>query len=156
MTKSRKTTFDKLTDSGRSELMAKIKSKDTKPEIILRYALFRDGLRYRKHRKDLPGKPDISIEKYKIIIDVRGCFWHGHDNCPDGHTPRTNSQFWIEKLKNNKYRDKNNLEKLTNLGYTVFILWECEIKRKNTLKLKLYDVYAFLNNRFGLDIVLRE
>lgn len=156
MIRSRRTTFDYLTEAGRSELMAKIKSKDTKPEIILRKALFRDGLRYRKHRKDLPGKPDISIEKYKIIIDVRGCFWHGHENCPDGHTPNSNSEFWINKLKSNKSRDEKNLDKLINLGYTVFLFWECEIKRKSTLQLKLHDLYTFLNDQFGLGFYLKK
>ena len=136
--------------------MAKIKSKDTKPEIILRQALHRDGLRFRKHRKDLPGKPDISVEKYKLIIDVRGCFWHGHENCPDGHTPKSNSEFWINKLKNNKSRDKKNLEKLSNLGYEVFVFWECEIKRKGVLWEKLQVLYDYLNAHHDLEIMQKR
>ncbi len=153
MSKSQRTTFDTLTQSGRSALMAKIKSKDTKPEIILRQALHRDGLRFRNHRKDLPGKPDIAVEKYKLIIDVRGCFWHGHENCPDGHTPKSNIEFWINKLKNNKSRDKKNLEKLSNLGYEVFVFWECEIKRKGVLQEKLQVLYDYLNTHHDLKIV---
>ncbi len=150
MKTARRTTFDTYTGQQRSKLMAKIKSKDTKPELILRKALFRDGLRYRTHRGDLPGRPDISVEKYKLIIEVRGCFWHGHDNCADGHTPRKNSTFWKNKLSNNKKRDKINLEKLTNLGYTVFIFWECEVKRKAALDKKLETLYGFLKRNHGL------
>ena len=152
MTKKVKTTFDQLTDSGRSELMSKIKSKDTKPELLLRKILHRDGLRYRKHKSDLPGKPDISIKKYKVIVDVRGCFWHGHSNCPDGHTPRKNSEFWIKKLNANKKRDETNLEKYQNMGYKVFIFWECEIRNKQKLEDKLFKLYEFLNNSFGISI----
>ena len=110
----RRTTFDTLNEEGRSALMSKIRSKDTKPELILRRALFRDGLRYRLHRRDLPGTPDICIEKYKLIVDVRGCFWHGHEACPDGHVPKSNSKFWIEKFTRNKERDTTNFLKLNS------------------------------------------
>ena len=152
MTKKVKTTFDQLTYRGRSELMSKIKSKDTKPELLLRKILYRDGLRYRKHSSDLPGKPDISIKKYKVIIDVRGCFWHGHSDCQDGHTPKKNSEFWIKKLTANKKRDETNLEKYQNMGYNVFIFWECEIQKKQQLEEKLLKLYEFLNNSFGISL----
>ncbi len=151
-----KTTFDFLSEAGRSSLMGRIRSKDTKPELTLRKSLFRDGLRYRKHKKDLPGKPDVVVIKYRLIVDVRGCFWHGHENCPDGHTPRKNSDFWIAKLKKNKERDKKNLEKYENLGYKVFVLWGCEIMRKKQLESKLSKIYNYLNSTYGLGITSKS
>ena len=157
MTKEKiKTTFDQLTDKGRSDLMSRIRSKDTKPELLLRKTLYRDGLRYRKYRSDLPGKPDISIKKYKVIVDVRGCFWHGHANCPDGHTPKKNNEFWTKKLTANKKRDETNLEKYKRMGYKVFIFWECEIKNKQKLEHKLFKLYGFLNSSFGISLPKTE
>ncbi len=91
------------------------------------------GLRFRVQTKDLPGTPDISIKKYKIIIDVRGCFWHGHEKCRDGHIPKTNSKFWIEKISRNKKRDLLNEEKIKSLGYKHFVIWECDIRKPEVL-----------------------
>ena len=152
MSTKRKTTFDQLNEQGRSTLMGKIRSKNTKPELILRKALFRDGLRYRIHRKDLPGKPDVSVLKYHLVIEARGCFWHGHSNCKNGHTPRKNTGFWIDKLNKNMERDRKNLERLTALGYKVFIIWECEIQTLRGLDSKLLPIYQYLNKNFGLNL----
>ena len=135
MNKFRKTTFDNLTSSGRSELMRKIKSKDTKPEMLLRRSLYRDGLRYRKHRKDLPGKPDISIEKYRVVIDVRGCFWHGHD-CHLFKWPSTREEFWRTKILSNRENDQRVLKALKKKGWRVLVVWECAIKGKKRLDSK--------------------
>ena len=145
----RRTTFDTLNEEGRSALMSKIRSKDTKPELILRRALFRDGLRYRLHRRDLPGTPDICIEKYKLIVDVRGCFWHGHEDCRDGHTPRKNTKFWEAKLKRNVERDHENAAKLKALGYSVFIVWACGLTSARGLAAELEHIYEYVNLRCG-------
>ena len=148
----RRTTFDTLSEDGRSALMSKIRSKNTKPELILRRALFRDGLRYRLHRRDLPGTPDICIEKYKLIVDVRGCFWHGHEECRDGHTPRKNTKFWEAKLKRNVERDQENTTKLKALGYSVFVVWACGLTSQKAVSGELHPIYDYLNSAYGLGV----
>jgi DNA mismatch endonuclease (patch repair protein) len=112
----------------RSECMSKIRSKNTKPELTLRKALFTRGLRYRANDIKLPGKPDIVLPKYKTVIFLHGCFWHRHDGCKYACTPKTNTEFWIDKITSNSERDKANLQKLTDLGWNVLIVWECEIR----------------------------
>ena len=114
----------------RSEVMSKIRSKDTKPELILRSALHRLGYRFRVHRKDLPGKPDIVLSKYNTVIFVHGCFWHYHKDCREGRVPNTNSKFWKEKLNKTVQRDKNHKEELEKKGWRVLIYWECEVEKK--------------------------
>ena len=120
----------------RSEVMSKIRSKNTKPEILLRKALFAKGYRYRINDKKLPGKPDIVLPKYKTAIFVHGCFWHGHEkeNCIDSHVPKTNTIFWLEKINKNKERDKKNIAQLELNGWKVLIVWDCEIQRKGNVE----------------------
>ncbi|SDC16112.1 very short patch repair endonuclease [Niabella drilacis] len=113
----------------RSEVMSKIRSKDTKPEIMLRKALFALGYRYRIHNNKLPGKPDIVLPKYKTAIFVHGCFWHYHADCREGRIPNTNSTFWKEKLLKNISRDQKHQETLAQLGWEVLVCWECEIEK---------------------------
>jgi DNA mismatch endonuclease (patch repair protein) len=112
----------------RSECMSKIRSKDTKPELALRKALFARGFRYRVNDKHLPGKPDIVLPKYKTVIFLHGCFWHRHEGCKYAYTPKTNTEFWVDKITSNKERDKINMQKLTALGWNVLTVWECEIR----------------------------
>lgn len=112
----------------RSEVMSKIKGKNTKPEIILRSALFKRGYRFRIHKKDLPGKPDITLPKYGTVIFVHGCFWHYHKNCREGRIPSSNSKFWKEKLERNISKDKRHIEALELAGWKVIVVWECEIE----------------------------
>lgn len=114
----------------RSECMSKIRSKDTKPELALRKALFARGFRYRVNDKHLPGKPDIVLPKYKTVIFLYGCFWHRHEGCKYASTPKTNTKFWIDKITSNSLRDNVNAEKLTALGWNVLTVWECEIRHK--------------------------
>ena len=137
--------MDTLNKKERSIRMSKIRSSNTKPEILVRQSLFKKGFRYRINNKSLPGKPDITILKYKLIIDVRGCFWHGHENCPDGHVPKTNSAFWKNKFIQNKARDIKNHKKLKEMGFNVFILWECEINKKNILDKKIKEIENYIN-----------
>ena len=115
----------------RSEVMSKIRSKNTKPEIMLRKALFAKGFRFRINYKKLPGKPDIVLPKYKTAIFVHGCFWHGHDNCAIFHIPKSNVEYWENKIAKNKERDIVNIERNISLGWEVFVIWECEITKKN-------------------------
>jgi len=108
--------------------MSRVKGKDTKPEMLIRRSLHRLGYRFRLHRKDLPGSPDIVLPKFRTAIFVNGCFWHGHD-CPRGKRPASNTAFWNEKLNKNEERDQRNYQALKQLGWHVEVVWECEIKR---------------------------
>ena len=126
----------------RSRNMSAIKSKNTKPEIAVRKLLHSMGYRFRLHRKDLPGSPDIVLPKYKTVIFVHGCFWHRHQNCKYASNPKTRREFWEKKFKENIERDKKTQEKLKNLGWKTKIVWECEIKKQDKLIKKLED---FLN-----------
>ncbi|VEN72843.1 putative very short patch repair endonuclease [Candidatus Desulfarcum epimagneticum] len=133
--------FDKR---KRSRIMGKIKGKHTKPEILVRSMLHKMGYRFRLHRKDLPGNPDITLPKFKKVIFVNGCFWHGHENCKRSKRPATNSEFWNEKLNKNIRRDKKNIQELNEKGWEPLIIWTCEIKNEKKLKQKLGD---FLKDR---------
>lgn len=113
--------------------MSRIKNRDTKPEIAVRSLLHRMGYRFRLHRKDLPGKPDIVLPKYKIVVFVHGCFWHRHEECRLAYTPKSNVDFWTEKFKSNLKRDAKNKAELENLGWNVRIIWECETKNQKSL-----------------------
>ncbi len=112
----------------RSFNMSQIKSKNTKPEELVRKYLFNHGFRYRKNVKGLPGCPDIVLPKYKTVIFVNGCFWHMH-NCGRFKTPSSNKDYWIPKLQRNVERDKENKEKLSKMKWNIITVWECELKR---------------------------
>jgi len=116
-------TVDKKT---RSEIMSKIRSKNTKPELLVRKFLFSKGYRYRIHNKKLPGSPDIVFTKNKIAIFINGCFWHGHD-CDIFHLPKSNVEYWKEKLDKNRERDLVKKDELLKLDYKVYTIWECEL-----------------------------
>ena len=113
----------------RSENMARVKSKNTKPEIYFRKLLWHKGFRYRMNYKNLPGSPDIYLSKYKAAIFINGCFWHMHKNCKYSTIPKNNHDFWKEKLEENIKRDKRNYRKLEDMGIRVIIVWGCEIKK---------------------------
>ena len=126
--------IDYLTKEKRSWNMAQIRSKNTKPELIVRSLLHRIGYRFRLHRKDLPGKPDIVLPKYRTVIFVHGCFWHRHKGCKRCTMPKTNRDYWLEKFSHNIVKDGEYIRKLENDGWKVLIVWECETK--NILKLE--------------------
>ncbi len=113
----------------RSYNMSRIKGKDTKPEMLVRRFLFAQGFRYRLHVKTLPGKPDIVLPKYKTVIFIHGCFFHGHENCRYFKVPATRTEWWLDKIGGNKKRDKENEKKLAELGWKVITVWECELKK---------------------------
>ena len=110
--------------------MSRIKSKDTKPEVLVRRYLFALGFRFRLHSKDLPGKPDIVLPKYKTVIFINGCFWHGHKDCRFAALPETNHDFWATKISGNVERDKATYAKLIEMGRRVIELWQCQLKPK--------------------------
>lgn len=121
----------------RSYNMSQIRSKNTKPEVIVRKALFKKGFRYRLHDKQLPGHPDIILKKYKTLIFIHGCFWHGHEKCKYYVVPKTKTEWWLNKINGNKTNDEKAIELLKQAGWRVIIIWECELKpqkQKETLK----------------------
>ena len=130
----------------RSAVMARIKSKDTKPELIVRRYLYQHGYRYRKNVHGLPGTPDIVLRKYRVAVFVHGCFWHGHE--ADSHLPHSNTAFWQKKIERNKLRDERNKEALRRMGWNVVTIWECQLKlavRQQTLaELEYWLNHAFL------------
>ena len=109
--------------------MSRIKGKDTKIEVEVRKYLFSKGYRFRKNDKRYPGKPDIVLPKYHVAIFVHGCFWHRHEGCKDVTTPKTRTEFWLEKFDKNVKNDQIKQEKLRELGWKVIVIWECELKR---------------------------
>ena len=123
--------------------MAAIKSKNTKPEIAVRKLLHSMGYRFRLHRKDLPGSPDIVLPKYKTVIFVHGCFWHRHENCKYASTPKTRKEFWESKFKANLKRDEEIQQKIKKIDWRSIIIWECETKNIEILKDKIIDVFSY-------------
>lgn len=120
---------DRHTKEQRSYNMSRIRSNNTKPEILLRKSLFAKGFRYRINDKTLPGKPDIVLKKYKTVIFVNGCFWHGHKDCKYFVTPKTRTEFWLDKINGNQERDRKNISKLLEMEYQVITVWECDLKK---------------------------
>ena len=133
--------MDHLAPSQRSQLMSRIKGRDTSPEKRLRSLLHKAGFRFRLYIKNLPGKPDIVLPKYTTVIFVHGCFWHGH-TCNKGTTrPKTRAEFWEKKISGNMDRDRRNFDDLINLGWKVVTVWECELKKSEELIHKLVDQF---------------
>ena len=123
---------DKHSKEVRSYNMSMIKGKNTIPEMLVRKYLHANGIRYRLHSKNLPGKPDIVLPKYKTVIFVNGCFWHGHKSCKYFTVPKTNTDFWLTKINGNITNDKKVLSALKKEGWKVFIVWGCELKNGKT------------------------
>lgn len=121
--------MDRISPEHRSWNMSQIKNKDTKIEVMVRKYLFAQGFRFRKNDKRLPGKPDVVLPKYKTVIFVNGCFWHMHEGCKQGRIPKTNVEFWKEKLERNSLNDKKNCAQLVEMGWQPITLWECELKK---------------------------
>lgn len=128
---------DTLSPSARSALMSRIRGKDTKPEIVVRSLLHRMGFRFRLHRRDLPGSPDIVLPRHGAVVFVHGCFWHRHARCKGATTPKSRVKFWQEKFAGNVERDKHNRRDLRRLGWKVLVVWECELKKPEKLGARL-------------------
>lgn len=126
--------MDRLSKSQRSWLMSQVRGKDTTPELVVRKYLHALGFRYRLHGKELPGKPDIVLPKYRTVIFVHGCFWHRHRGCRYASTPRSNAAFWTQKFESNVARDKKNAAALRKAGWRCLIIWGCETKLERRLE----------------------
>lgn len=129
--------MDNLSSARRSENMRRIRSRNTLPEITVRSIIHRMGFRFRLHRKDLPGKPDIVLPGLRKIVLVHGCFWHQHAKCKEGRLPKSRPEYWIPKLQRNRDRDAQNRHALRKLGWRSLVVWECEIERLASLERKL-------------------
>ena len=121
--------MDNITQEQRHRTMTCIRSGNTKPEMIVRKFLFASGFRYRLHKKELPGKPDIVLKKYKAVIFINGCFWHGHEGCRYAVIPKTHRNYWVPKILRNKERDAEEKAALIKLGWRVLTVWECSLKK---------------------------
>lgn len=141
---------DRLDKERRHANMAAIHGKDTKPEMVVRRWLWRHGFRYRLNYPWLPGKPDIVLRKYRTCIFVNGCFWHGHEGCKYYTVPKTNTEFWVNKVRRNQERDEKVRDKLALMGWRTITIWECELKpaqRESTLESLAYTLNkAFLDD----------
>lgn len=135
-------TRDTLSPAERSEVMRRVRSKDTKPEVFVRSVLHRMGYRFRLHRKDLPGNPDIVLPKHRTAVFIHGCFWHQHPGCRKATVPQNNRDYWERKLSRNVERDALSVRALEEAGWRVVILWECEIPRDEaSLRERLCDEF---------------
>lgn len=140
--------MDTISKEQRSRTMSRIRSKDTKPEMLVRRFLYANGFRYRVNVKTLPGTPDIVLKKYRTVIFIHGCFWHSHE-CQKGRMPQSNMLFWQQKLERNKQRDTEVREKLRLLGWKTMVVWECQLKPK-VRQQTLHEV-TYLLNKANLD-----
>ncbi len=134
---------DVFSQEERSEIMRKVKSQNTSPEIAVRKALHRLGYRFSLHAKDLPGKPDIVLPRYRAIIQVRGCFWHGH-HCKNAELPGSNVDYWKEKIGKNRIRDKKNDRLLKENGWRVLVVWECRLTSREKIDREINRIVRVL------------
>lgn len=128
---------DHISPAKRSENMRAVKSKNTSPEKRVRSVAHRLGLRFRLHRKDLPGSPDVLFPGRRVALFVHGCFWHRHEECPKATTPKTNTDYWNEKFRRNVERDKETRKKLEKDGWKVIIIWECQTTTEESIEIFL-------------------
>lgn len=138
---------DIVNSKTRSIMMSGIRSGNTKPEKLVRSLLHRKGFRFRLHRKDLPGKPDIVLSRYRTVIFVHGCFWHRHKDCKLAYTPKTRTEFWARKFMDNISRDAQAQQQLTDNGWHVVVVWECETRNREAIQDKLNQIIKDLRNR---------
>lgn len=129
--------MDRISTEHRSWNMSRIKNRDTKPEMIVRSALHKLGYRFRLHCRTLPGKPDIVLAKHKTVIFVNGCFWHRHENCKFAYSPKTRTDFWLQKFHENINRDAQVKLSLENAGWRVLVIWECQTKDIDSLNVQI-------------------
>lgn len=141
--------MDKLTKEQRHRCMSAIRGKNTKPEMVVRKFLFGRGFRYRLNHPRLPGHPDIVLRKYRTVIFVNGCFWHGHDNCKYYRLPKTNVDFWRKKVERNKKRDVEEQRQLATMGWHCITIWECQLKPK--VRAQTLESLAFTLNHIFLE-----
>lgn len=130
---------DVFSKDKRKWIMGRVKGQDTKPEILVRSLIHRMGYRFRLHRRDLPGNPDIVLPKHRKIVFVNGCFWHGHEGCARSKRPTSNEHFWTDKLDQTQARDQRYRAELVEMGWRILTVWECEIRQRDRLLATLED-----------------
>src|SRR5438105_1855737 len=135
---------DTMDRGKRSALMSRVRVRDTQPEVLVRRLIHSLGFRFRLHRKDLPGCPDIVLPRLKSVIFINGCFWHGHRRCRKGTRPSSNVEFWNRKIQGNIERDNKNLRRLKRLGWQVLVIWECQTRDEEKLA---QQIDSFLSER---------
>lgn len=133
---------DFVSQEKRSKIMRGVKSVDTKPEMLVRCAMHRLGYRFRLHKKDLPGKPDIVLPRHHLVVFVHGCFWHQHTGCKDGRIPSSNTDFWVRKFSATQTRDAKHIAALQELGWRVEVIWECQARDPDRLHARLNELFA--------------
>lgn len=129
--------MDSLSPAERSEIMARVRSKNSQPELFVRKLVFALGYRYRLHVKDLPGHPDLAFRKRRKVIFIHGCFWHGHAGCTLARIPKSRLEFWVPKLEGNKQRDRRTERALRKDGWRVLTIWECQLKNTENLESRI-------------------
>lgn len=135
---------DIMTSQQRHNCMSRIRGKATKPELLVRSWLWKHGYRYRLNVNSVPGRPDIVLRRYRTAIFVNGCFWHGHEECGNYSVPKSNTAFWVSKVKRNKERDRRNYKDLHDAGWNVIVIWECQLKN-NRIEETMRNVEHCLN-----------
>lgn len=138
---------DIVSKDKRSEMMAGIKNKNTRPEILLRKSLFAQGLRYKLHDNKFPGKPDLFLKKHNVIIFINGCFWHGHQDCKLFKIPNTRKEFWEDKIYNNIKRDQKNIKLNIDEGLRVCTVWECLLRKKEDINFVTKAIISWLKTK---------
>jgi DNA mismatch endonuclease (patch repair protein) len=128
---------DRISKQRRSWNMARIRSRNTEPERLVRSILHRAGFRFRLHRSDLPGRPDITLPRYRTVVFVHGCFWHRHSRCRFAYMPKTRTKFWRSKFEQNVQRDREQRRQLRRAGWKVIVVWECELRDPDRLRRRL-------------------
>lgn len=129
--------MDRLTREHRSWNMSRIRGRDTRPERAVRSLLHRLGFRFRLHSRELPGRPDVVLPKYRSVVLVHGCFWHRHSRCPFAYTPKSRTEFWVRKFAENVARDRRTAAALRQAGWKVVTVWECELRNPDALSHRL-------------------
>lgn len=137
---------DRISPELRSQIMAKIRGKNTHPELVVRSLVHRLGFRFRLHKQELPGKPDLVFPRHRKILFVHGCFWHGH-GCRRGKMPQSRLDYWKPKIERNRTRDESNLLQLTNMGWRTLTLWECEIQDLSLIERKIKRYFLGSNGK---------
>lgn len=140
------------TPAQRSQNMAAIHSKNTRPEILVRKYLWGRGFRFRLHDRRLPGSPDLVLPRFRTCIFVNGCFWHGHTGCPSFRLPKTNTQFWADKISRNRLRDARNIALLHHLGWYTITVWECQLRHKD----QRLSTLEFLESQLRYNLLLTQ
>ena len=141
---------DTISQEKRSRIMSAVRSKNTLAELLVRRYLWSHGIRYRIHRKDLPGKPDIAMPQYKLAVFIHGCFWHGHDNCIRGRLPKSRLEYWKPKIEANKKRDRLIEKELKEKGWRQLVIWECQLRTQkaasNNLPIVLNQILSLYSS----------